>query len=326
MIASRLSADHKQIIGQNDPVQNSEYYKRLSNVMYNDPMDLNSLIIVEKISRLGTFTAAARDLRLPNSNLSLKVKQLEEDLGQPLFTRSTRQVVITEFGRQVLEEARSLIEAKARIEALAERANLEPTGTLRLTAPYDVGLYLLRSVIPEFSRMHAGLNIELELSNSYVDLIARGFDMAIRASTRGLSDSSHIALKLGSTALRLYGRSASAYGAIGTISQLRKVPVLSMAADIKLKNGKKQELVEAKSSLVVKDMVGIKHAVLGQAGIGILPEFICTEEVENKVLTNILPDWTAGRGVFYALYPPNAFLTPKNELFIEFLRQKFRLE
>ena len=78
-------------------------------------MDLNSLIIIDKIDSLGSFSAAAKALKMPSSNLSHKVKLLEEDLGQPLFTRSTRQVVITEFGRMVLNHSKPILEIKHRI-------------------------------------------------------------------------------------------------------------------------------------------------------------------------------------------------------------------
>lgn len=288
-------------------------------------MDLNSLIIIDKIHKLGTFTAAAKALKLPNSNLSLKVKQLEADLGQALFSRSTRQVLITEFGRMVLEEARQIIEVRERIEALAEVAMKEPSGVIRITTSYDVGLYLLRSIIPRFNERYKKVQVELDLSNQRVDIISDGYDLAIRASSSRLLDSSAIAVKLRSTSLRLYAHKQSSFAKISSVKELNNVPLLSMTQEVHLSNHNKTLSLVAKSPITVKDMTGIKHAVLGMAGVGVIPEFICSDESSRRMLVNLLPDWTAGKGVFYAIFPQKVSLTPKVRVFVEFLKEQFTL-
>ena len=322
----RLPASNNKIIGQIHIIHNNEYLKILFYILYNYDMDLNTLIIIEKIDSLGTFSAAAKALKLPNSNLSLKVKQLEEDLGQSLFIRSTRQVVITEFGRHVLEEARPLIDAKNRIESLAEEQTKEPSGMMRLTAPYDMGLYLLRSIVPKFSQEYPKIRVEIELNNSYVDIISGGFDLAIRASSGGgLTDSSIVAVKLASTYLRLYANKRSRFAKIRDLETLNEVPILSMGREIKLVKDGQSKVVYPKSQIVVKDMAGIKHATIGMAGVGVIPEFICHDEISRNILTNVFPGWSAGKGIFYAMYPKQVALTSKSRLFIEFLKEQFKL-
>ena len=289
-------------------------------------MDLNSLIIIDKIDSLGSFSAAAKALKMPNSNLSLKVKQLEEHLGQPLFTRSTRQVVITAFGRTVLNHSKPIIEIKRKIEALAEEAIEEPSGSIRMTAPYDVGLYLLRSIIPRFTARYEKIQIEVELSNVHKDLISGNFDLAIRATASRLVDSSAIAFKLGSTSMGLYTHRDTPWAKIKRFQQLEKVPLLSMSEEICLSNEGESQSFHASSRIRVIDMTGIKHAVLGKAGVGVLPEFICSDEHTKKVLINLFPEWTAAKALFYAVYPKNSSLTPKNRAFIEFLKEQFEIK
>ncbi|MFK7822660.1 MAG: LysR family transcriptional regulator [Oligoflexales bacterium] len=186
------------------------------------------MIIIEKINKLGTFSAAAKALKMPKSNLSLKVKQLEGDLGQPLFSRSTRQVVITEFGRMILGEANQILEVKSRIETLAEEAIREPSGAMRITASYDVGLYLLRSIIPRFSEQYKKIQVEIDLSNARVDLLTEGYDLAIRASSARLADSSAIAIRLRSNSFRLYTHKESSFAKINSFAELDRVPLLSI--------------------------------------------------------------------------------------------------
>ena len=288
-------------------------------------MDLNSLIIIEKIDKLGTFSAAAKALKMPNSNLSLKVKQLEADLGQPLFARSTRQVFITEFGRMVLSEAKQILEVKGRIEALAEESIREPSGAMRITASYDVGLYLLRSIIPRFSEEYKKIQVEIDLSNARADIITEGYDLAIRATSARLADSSAVAVKLSSTSLRLYAHKNSTYAKISSIAELEKVPILSMASEVKITKEGDFKILYPKSRILVKDMTGIKHAILGMAGVGIIPEYICSDEYSKKMLINLFPEWTAGKGVFYAVYPHKSSLTPKVRVFVDFLKEQFTL-
>lgn len=288
-------------------------------------MDLNTLIIIDKISSLGTFSAAAKALKMPNSNLSLKVKQLEEALGQPLFARTTRHVAVTEFGRQILEEAAPLFGVKHRIEALAEEANQEPSGELRVSTPHDLGLYMLRSIIPSFVATYSKITVNIDLNNAYVDIVPGGFDLVIRAAVNRLPDSSVIAVKLGETILGLYAHKDSPYAGIKTVDQLHHQPLISMGDKVKLTKDGETRTFPAQSQIIVKDMTGIKNAALGQAGIGVIPNFIGSDEHSQKALTQILPAWSAGRGFFYGLYPQKDSLTPKSRVFLEYLRKNFKI-
>lgn len=283
-------------------------------------IDLNTLIITDKIAKLGTFTAAAKALSIPSSNLSLKVKQLEEELGQPLFLRSTRRVMVTEFGQMILETAKPLVDVREHIIAICETAHSEPRGTLRLTAPYDIGLDLLRFIIPSFTKRYESLTVEVDLTNTYVDLLAEGFDLAIRASRQPLTDSTHVAVKLSETPFLLYAHKDSSFIHLKSIEELQKVPLYSMTREIKLSMGQRHKTLKAKAPIIVKDMAGLKQAVLGQAGVGVFPLSTKTADSSFRVLTNIFPKWSAGKASVYALYPRGASLSPKVRAFVDFLK------
>ncbi|NRA68341.1 MAG: LysR family transcriptional regulator [Pseudobacteriovorax sp.] len=283
------------------------------------------MIIIDKIASLGTFTAAAKALKMPSSNLSLKIRQLEEELGHALFTRTTRQVAITEFGKTVLAEAQAVLKAKEKIQALAEKATEEPSGTIRITAPYDVGLYLLRSVIPQFISVFPKTKIEVDLSNEYVDIISGGYDLAIRASMSQLKDSSVMAIKLGETSFGLYVHKQSSFADIKRVEDLQGIPIMSISSAVTLYQNESVFQLNTESQILVRDMMGIKQATIGKAGVGVLPAFHCSDEHSRKSLIELLPDWKAGSALIYAIFPQQASLTPKVRAFVDYLKEEFRL-
>jgi DNA-binding transcriptional LysR family regulator len=287
-------------------------------------MDLNSLIIFDKVSELESFTAAAKALRMPKSNVSLKIHQLEEDLGLRLFERSTRKVRITDYGQKIRVLTQTLIEGVKEISSLAEDAVADPKGIVRVSAPYDIGYFLLREVIPKFLSTHAHVSIELDLSNRYVDLIHEGFDLAIRASGRALEDSSLVATKLTSTRFGLYAAAKSKESRIKTVAQLAGVAFITYGGNkVALSNGRQQVEFKATQRIKVHDMLSVKNAVFGHLGLGFLPVILCAKECEEGSLVHVLPEWYGGESSFHAVYPTKRLLPLKTRVFLEFLQTGF---
>ncbi len=287
-------------------------------------MDLNSLIIFDKVAEFASFTAAAKALKMPKSNVSLKIHQLEEDLGLRLFERSTRKVRITDYGEKIRVLTQTLIEGVKEISSLAEDAVVDPKGVVRVSAPYDIGYFLLREVIPSFLKAHADVSIELDLSNRYVDLIHEGFDLAIRASGRALEDSSLVATKLTSTKLGLYAAAKSKESRIKTVAQLEGTQFISYGGtNVVLTNGKQQAEFKATRRVKVHDMLSVKNAVFGHLGLGVLPVILCAKECEEGTLVHVLPEWYGGEASFHAVYPTKRLLPLKTRAFLEFLQIGF---
>jgi DNA-binding transcriptional LysR family regulator len=287
-------------------------------------MDLNSLIIFDKVAEFESFTAAAKALKMPKSNVSLKIHQLEEDLGLCLFERSTRKVRITDYGQKIRALTQTLIEGVKEISSLAEDAVVDPKGVVRVSAPYDIGYYLLRDVIPKFLKIHADVSIDLDLSNRFVDLIHEGFDLAIRASGRALEDSSLVATKLSSSKFGLYAAAKSKESKIKTVAQLEAVDLISFnGSDIILKNGKQQIEFKATSRVKVHDMQSVKNAVFGHLGLGFLPVLLCAKECDEGSLVHVLPEWYGGEASFHAVYSSKRLLPLKTRVFLEFLQGSF---
>jgi DNA-binding transcriptional LysR family regulator len=128
----------------------------------------------------GSFTAAARQLDITAVMVGKHVRQLEGVLGARLLERSTRSQSLTDTGRRFYEEGKKVLEQLAWAEASVEGLKARPSGTLRVTSATTLGQCVIAPLVAQYQHTHAGVRIELELSNSTVDLADDGFDAAIR--------------------------------------------------------------------------------------------------------------------------------------------------
>src|SRR3954468_13017195 len=132
-------------------------------------MDLNDVAVFTRVVELASFTAAAKQLGLPKSSVSRTVTRLEEELGVRLLQRTTRHLHLTEAGRAYYERARLALGALDEAAAAASNLGSEPRGTVRVTAPTDLGMLGLADAVARFLRKHPLVHIDLALTSRYVD-------------------------------------------------------------------------------------------------------------------------------------------------------------
>lgn len=167
-------------------------------------LNANDLILFAQVMDSGSFSAAADRLGLPKSTLSRRISGLETELGERLITRSTRKLMITEFGSEVLEHARRLVDETETTMAFALNRQATPQGTLRVSFPPDFFEHALAEFLPLFSEQHPNVRLELDLSARRVDLLAERFDAAIRVATSLPDDNSLVARRLATLVTTLY--------------------------------------------------------------------------------------------------------------------------
>jgi DNA-binding transcriptional LysR family regulator len=143
-------------------------------------LDADDLLVFARVMEAGSFSRAAERLQLPKSNVSRRIAALEERLGEKLLQRSTRRLTLTDFGQGVLEHARSLAGEVDGALALALHRQQRPTGRLRVSMPADFAHQMLRPMLSRFVGDYPEVQLELDLSPRRVDLIAEGFDLALR--------------------------------------------------------------------------------------------------------------------------------------------------
>jgi DNA-binding transcriptional LysR family regulator len=140
----------------------------------------NDLLLFARIVESGSFSKAALRVEQPKSTVSRRLALLEAKLGERLLQRTTRKLMVTEFGASLLEHARKVVEEVEAAGALAQHRQQAPSGKLRISMPGDLANIGLHEVISAFIERYPAITLELDLSPRRVDLVAENFDIAIR--------------------------------------------------------------------------------------------------------------------------------------------------
>src|SRR5262245_46300119 len=153
------------------------------------------MAVFAKVARAGSFSRAARQLRLSPAAVSKHVQLLEEWLGARLLNRTTRRVSLTEVGASFYERSLRVIEEVEEARSSVAHTQSSPRGLLRVSAPISFGARHLGPIFADYLAAYPEVTIELVLDDRLVDIVDKGFDVAIRIGQ--LEDSSLIARRLG---------------------------------------------------------------------------------------------------------------------------------
>jgi DNA-binding transcriptional LysR family regulator len=168
--------------------------------------DLNAFVAV---ARAGGFRDAARATGTSASGLSEAVRRLETALGVRLLNRSTRSVVPTEAGKRLLERlSPALTEVESALDVV-NRFRDRPAGTLKLNVPISAVRLVLPAIVPGFLAAYPEIRLEVVAEDSFVDVLAAGFDAGIRYDERLEQDM--IAVPIGPRAQRFAAAASPAY-------------------------------------------------------------------------------------------------------------------
>jgi DNA-binding transcriptional LysR family regulator len=286
--------------------------------------ELRQIAIFAKTVDHGSFRGAALALGLSPSVLSHHVAQLEQRLGTSLLHRSTRKLSLTPAGERLLVAAHTMIEAaESGLQDIAYQAD-QPSGTLRLTVPAGLAQSKLTEQIAGFALAHQKVNLSIDFFDTRRDLIADGFDVAIRVGE--MKDSALKAKKL--FEVRRHLVASPAY------LETRPVPVspsdlhgwdwLELApagqrSTTFRRAGKRQVVEKEKSRISVNSLTALCHLARAGLGLAALPAFLAEPEVAANKLQYVLEDWTLDRASVYAVWPPNAPKDGLIKLFLDFL-------
>ncbi len=288
--------------------------------------DLNHLIVFKKVADLGSFTRAAEQLKLPKSSVSQKISMLESQLGSILMHRTTRNLRLTEAGEQVYEIASTMAAGAEEILAFADAHVDAVTGLLRVSAPLDLGIFVLDRAVPLLHERYPQLEIEMDVSNRFVDLVSEGFDLALRVSDAGLKDSSLVCQKIGSTVLSVFAAPdlLKKMGHPQQFEDLAKVKHVWFGGSSRrrpqpwvLTNGRSEVSIPINAVVRTNDFVAATQAIVSGIGIGVLPRIACRKELEQGKLMPIFPEWYVSKPNFFAVYPSRKFLPAKLRVFVE---------
>lgn len=270
----------------------------------------------------GSFAAAADILGLSPQMAGRHIRDLERELRVRLFDRTTRQTRLTEAGAAYYERAKDALRAVAMADESVQAFCGDPTGTLRIAAPVGFGSVCLVPLISQFSKKYSAVRVELELSERVVDLIAEGFDLAVRIGS--LIDSSLIARPLVPYEYVVCAAPAyiEAYGAPATPDDLadHRCLVFSPATrppDVwTLESGSVSRSISVPVALRINDMRTLRDTAISGSGIALMPRPLIESELLNGALTTVLRDYKVPSKDINVVYASRQKL-PKVTSFVE---------
>jgi DNA-binding transcriptional LysR family regulator len=288
-----------------------------------------SMTVFVEVARAGSFSAAARKLNLSTTAVSRHVADLERMLGVTLLRRTTRHVSPTEAGARYLPRARAILEAIEQLNAEIGAVDPTPRGKLKITAPPAVGNEVIAPLAVDFVEAYPEIELEIDLSERLVDLVAEGFDAAVRAGP--LESSSMIAHRI--VELRYLICASPSYlerrGApkrpadIGDHDCIHWRAAAGGGAWSFVKDGERVT-VPIRGRLLISHFATQREAALRGVGLAILPLLSVREDLEAGRLVSVLPDYEAHRGELSLVRPPTPFEPPKLRAFIDFITAALR--
>jgi len=271
--------------------------------------DFEGLAMFAKVAEEGSFAAAARVMGVSVPTVSRAVARLEERLGGRLFNRTSRQLSLTEFGQSMAAKASEIYRQAEEVESEAHELSVQPRGQVRLAVPMSFGLRWVAPLLPKLLDQFPELSVDLHLSDASVDLIAEGFDAALRIAA--LPDSSLVARKICNVTQyllaspdyltregvpqhprELSARTCFSY-AYRARSQVWRFTHPSGAQEDVVPNG----------PLRVTNSDALLPPLLDGQGIAELPDFMAAEYLKTGQLIHLLDEWSMTQGGLYFVTP-----------------------
>lgn len=269
--------------------------------------DYRGLAIFVAVADTGSLTAAGRRLKLSTPVVSHHLSRLEEKLGVTLFYRSTRSISLTPERHQTLDPARRMVSAGEEALGIAAAGNAEPVGTLRITMPAFGERSPLRRALWDFSHKHPLVSLHLHGSDTPVDLIKEGFDIAIRLGR--LADSSLKSRRIADfhrvlVAAPNYLENSAPIQSPSDLATHAFVGITNFASEMTLVRDQESVLVTpCDIRLEVNSVTVAKSAVVAGLGLRQLPLSDISEELDAGTLIPVLPEWELQRLGIFAVWP-----------------------
>jgi DNA-binding transcriptional LysR family regulator len=292
-------------------------------------MNISDVSVFNKVATTLSFTRAAKQVGSSRSNISKVISRLEGHLGVVLINRSTRSVSLTEAGRTFHQHTS---EIDSRIEHAVEvvRATDEqPTGTVVFSVPSCLGAALMPALLTQLQSNWPELRFNIHFNDHVVDLIAGGFDLAIRISQK-LDDSNLISRRLASSRKVLAASPSylDRYGVPTDISELREHQCLSLGVAVetginwRFQDQDRITKVACTSSISVNNNLALILAACLDHGIIYIPELCIHNELQQQRLRIILPEASDPQPYgIYAVYP-HRNAAAKVRVLVDFIEQQ----
>lgn len=277
------------------------------------------------VATQGSFAEAARRLDADPSLLSRRVRRLEERLNVRLFARTTRKVTLTEAGDRYLSRVAELMEQLEAAGREAAELSATPQGNLRISLPISFGQLVVAPMIADFVRHYPEIRLDLSFTNRRVDLVAEGFDLAIRAGAP--RDSTLTMRRLASyrEVLLASPEYVSANGQPQNPGDLAGHACLGFTGSAfwpewRLTDGVEKYVLRPHGPVQSDSSEAVLTAAVSGAGIILTPEWLAADCLRSQQLVPVLPRWQGTiDGAIFGLLPPGRMTPAKVKVFLDHL-------
>ena len=275
----------------------------------------------------GSLRQAAENLGVDNAVVSRRLKRLEEKLATTLLNRTTRRLSLTEEGQWFYQEAVTVLNQMAQAEAALIARKAEPEGILRVDAATPFILHQLIPLISEFRRRYPRIELHLDSSDGFINLLERRVDVAIRIGE--LTDSGLRAMPLGSSRLRLLAAPdyLARYGIPAAITDLQHHTLLGFTGSENLNwwplVHDQGDRLAIKPRLRASSGETLRQLAIAGEGIACLSDFMTTDDRQSGRLVEILADLNSGaRRPVNAVFYSDAQRNPRLRVWLDFMKEK----
>ena len=288
--------------------------------------NLSDILIFTKIIKLGSLSAAGKELGLSAAVVSKRLQRLEAQLGTSLVVRSTRTLSATEEGENYFQHCRSILDAVEIAEADVLSKNNIPRGTLKVSVPAYFGRLYIAPLISGFLEKYKEIDLSLDFSDHFVDIISGGYDMAVRIGD--LDDSNLIVRKLGvdQRVIVASPEYIARHGEPKTPKELSQHNTLIFTNPLPLnlwnfkdKKGKEYS-VRVSGNFETNNCETLNNAVLSGLGITQRPMWDVWDAIQTGELVELIPEYRAPKYNIQVVYPRRVNISRKALVFIEMLQ------
>jgi DNA-binding transcriptional LysR family regulator len=291
--------------------------------------DLEAWAIFARVAEFGSFSRAADDLSLSKATVSKAVARLEQRLGTALINRTSRRFALTGTGQMAVERASRMLADAQSIDAEVSDLARAPRGRVRVAAPISFGIHHLGPALPAFMDQYPDIKLDLVLSDATADLVASGFDMALRIGL--LADSSLRARRI--CAVRRPLVAAPAYVARAgapehpdQLGQHNIVQFSHLAAPGQLvlrQEGGEASPYRFHGRVTANNADVVLPLLLAGGCAAFVPEFLVWEQLKNGELVELLPGWSSEPLGLHAVLPPGSIRPARVAAFVDFCVERF---
>ena len=285
---------------------------------------LNAISVFCKVIETQSFTQAANQQNISVAMASKLVSQLEEHLKTRLLQRTTRKIVPTEAGMLYYQRCQAILLDLSEADSSISNMTTSLQGNLLISVPRDFGLLYISPNLPKFIELHPNLHVEIEFEDKRVDLVAEGYDLALRIGY--MQDSSLVARKISSSPMHFVASPSylEARGIPLTPDDLEYHQGLlykSSLNQVHWQSTKTNQIQRYKIQSKVVSNNGMALLEMTKAGLGISnsPSFFVKDALASGELVEILSEYKQKPLDIYVVYPNRRHLPAKVRAFIEFL-------